>query len=94
MNTYLTLEETRTMLKVETTNGAKSLLKRLGVKPIYLGKGRGLGYRYLASEIDDALLSLREPRSKPFLPQRKSKGATSYFKKTWGEAQKEMNNPK
>ena len=58
---------------------AKKFLRGLGLVPIYLGRGRGRGYRWIESEIDSALEKLRE-RSRPkTTPRSRSKTATSLF---------------
>ena len=60
----LTITEAADMLRT-TPGAARGVLERLAVKPINLGRGRGLGLRWYRSEIVAALDAGRAPRQKP-----------------------------
>lgn len=65
----LTITEAATLLRT-TPGAARGVLDRLRVKPINLGRGRGLGLRWYKHEIDEALLSSRtEKRKLPPVPR-------------------------
>ena len=52
--------------ELRTTPGAaRGVLERLRVKPINLGRGRGLGLRWYRHEIDEALDNSRLDKPKP-----------------------------
>lgn len=60
----LTITEAADLLRT-TPGAARGVLDRLSVKPINLGRGRGLGLRWYRHEIVAALDAGRAPRQKP-----------------------------
>lgn len=67
MTELLTIIEVGKFLKT-TPGAARGVLERLKVKPVNLGRGRGLGLRWYRHEIDEALKRSREPVPKPVRP--------------------------
>lgn len=77
----LNAKELRDFLGVKTPEAAKKVATRLGVKPIFLGKGAGMGDRFIKNEVEEALLRLRdgEPKSKAATKKRPKPKLSGYF---------------
>ncbi len=59
----LTAQEAAEFLRLKDPETAKKKLAEWGVQPYYLGKGRGVGYRYRKDEIFEALENTRISQS-------------------------------
>ena len=66
-------------------------MKRWGIKPIYLGPGAGLGYRYNPEHID-AVIERLETANKPQAkkPKKKTNPAKQFFNQSFSDAQKAL----
>lgn len=69
----LTTAEVAELLRT-TPGAARNVLDRLRVRPVNLGRGRGLGLRWYRHEVEEALESTRKPK-----PKRKPATTPSMF---------------
>lgn len=59
----MTIDEAAELLRT-TPGAARGTLERLKLRPVNLGRGRGLGLRWYRQEILDALEESRTPKKK------------------------------
>lgn len=87
----LTTEELAHRVNMKTAKATKRLMKRIGVEPIPLGLGAGMGDRWLWSEVLQGLKSLRRPKKEGNpAPRRSRTKAMTFFDKPYAEAKAEL----